>query len=81
MTQNISKVPKGGTNTKIGADKIMGKQPISIQLGTNQIISFFDNIGIHYLDQISQWDTHSQIWTGWTFLVIPMDLKVSFTIL
>lgn len=50
MAQNISKVPKGGVNIKIGTDKIMGQQPINSQVGADQILSFFDNIGIQHLD-------------------------------
>eukprot|EP00253_Pinus_taeda_P014551 PITA_14551 len=78
LAQNISKVPNGGTNIKIGADKIMGQQPISSKPGIDQILSFFDSIGFHYLDQISQWDTHSQTWTRWNFPAIPIDLEASF---
>jgi len=64
LAQNISKAPKGGTSIKIGLDKIMGQQPIGSQPRTDQILSFFDSIWIYYLDQISQWDNQSQIWTG-----------------
>lgn len=78
MAQNTSKVPKGGNNIKIGADKIMGNQPIINQPSTDQILLFLYNKGIHYLDQISQWDAHSQIWMGLTFPPIPIDLKEIF---
>lgn len=78
LAQNTFKVPKGGNNIKIGAEKIMGNQSISSQPGTDKILLFLYNKGIHYLDQISQWDTHSQICMGWTFPPIPIDLKESF---
>jgi len=59
MVQNISKLPKGGGSVKIGADRIMGNQSISSQPGMDQILLFFHNKGIHYLDQISQCDINS----------------------
>jgi len=34
-------------------------------------------MGLHYLDQISQWDIHSQLWTSWIFPEIPIDLEAS----
>lgn len=78
LVQNVSKVPKGGNNIRIGANRIMGWQPITKKPGIGKILSFFDSIGLHYLDQISQWDTQSQIWTGWIFPDIPIDLEASF---
>ena len=77
LAQNISKVPKGGNNIRIGVDRIMDQQPINNKPGIGQILSFFDNIGLHYLDQISQWDIHSQLWTRWIFSEIPVDLEAS----
>jgi len=35
ITQNISKVLKGGKNIRIGPDRIMGQQPITSRLGTH----------------------------------------------
>jgi len=79
MTQNISKVPRGGASINIGADKILGQQPINRHEETIPILTFFNNIGIHYLDQISSWDPQSHIWLGWSFPVIPSDLKSSLS--
>lgn len=79
LAQNISKVPKGGSNIRIGADKIMGEQTISNKPGSQQILSFLNSMGIHNLDQISQWDTQSQIWKGWTFPNIPIEMEASLT--
>lgn len=81
MAQNISKVPNGGANINIRADKIMGQQPIKNHDGINPILTFFDTIGIHHLDQISHWDPHSHLWLGWSFLAIPNDLRASLSIL
>lgn len=81
MAQNTYKVPKGGTNINIGSNKIMGQQPINSHDGVNPILSFFDSIGIHHLDQISHWDPHSNLWSGWSFPAIPNDLKASLLVL
>lgn len=78
MAQNTSKVPKDGNSVKIGADKIMQNHSISSQPCTDQILLFLHNKGIHFLDQISQWDINSQIWKGWNFPPIPNDLRESF---
>lgn len=81
MTQNISKVPKGGTSINIGADKILGQQPINRHEETIPILTFFNSIGIHYLDQISCWDPLSHLWLGWSFPVVLSDLKPSLSTL
>lgn len=77
MIQNISKIPMGGASINIGADKILGQQPINMHEETIPILNFFNNRGIHYLDQISNWDPQSHIWLGCSFLVIPSELNSS----
>lgn len=59
----------------------MGQQPINRQARVNPILSFFERIGIHYLDQISQWDPYSLLWSSWSFPAIPNDLNASLSIL
>jgi len=63
IAQNTSKIPKGGASINIGADRIMGQQPINRHGGVHPILSFFERTGIHYLDQISQWDPHTLLWS------------------
>jgi len=36
-------------------------------------------MGIHNLDQISLWDAQCQIWKGWTFPNIPIEMEASLT--
>lgn len=43
-----------------------------------KILLFLYNKEVHYLDRILQWETHSQIWMGWNFPPIPIDLKERF---
>jgi len=52
MIQNTSKVPMGGASINIGADKILGQQPTNMHEETIPILNFFNNRGIHHLDQI-----------------------------
>jgi len=77
MIQNISKVPKGGANINIGLDKIMGRQPLNNHARVIPILTYFNSIGIHHLDQISLWDNQSTLWSGWTFPAIPVHLMAS----
>ena len=77
LASKISKVPKGGNSIRIGDDKIMGQQPINGRPRTHQILSYLDNKGIHNLGQISTRDIHTQLWTGWHFPEIPVELKSS----
>jgi len=81
MIQNISKVPRGGTSINIGADKILGQQPINRHDEAIPILTFLNNMGIFYLDQISRWDPLSHIWLGWTFPAIPSDINFSLSAL
>ena len=74
LASNVSKVPKGGNSTRLGADKILGHQPISNRPGTQQILSYLANKGIHNLAQISKWDIHTHLWTGWQFPDTPEEL-------
>ena len=55
----------------------MGHQPISNRPGTQQILSYLANKGIHNLAQISKWDTHTHIWTGWQFPDTSEELRSS----
>ena len=77
LASNISKVSKGGNSTRIGADKILGQLPISSKPGTHQILTYLDSKGIHSLSQISKWDIHTHLWTGWHFSNIPDELLSS----
>ena len=77
LAANISKVPKGGNNTRLGADKILGHPPISNWPRTQQILSYLANKGIHTLAQISKWDLHTHLWTGWQLPDAPEELRLS----
>eukprot|EP00253_Pinus_taeda_P019461 PITA_19461 len=81
MTQNISKVPRGGASINIGADKILGQQSINRHDEAIPILTFLNNMGIFYLDQISRWDPLSHLWIGWSFPAIPNDLNLSLSAL
>jgi len=81
MIQNTSKVPRGGSSINIGADKILGQQPINRHNDAIPILTFLNNRGIFYLDQISRWDPLSHIWLGWTFPTIPNDINNSLSAL
>ena len=52
----------------------MGQLPINSKLGTHQILSFFSNMGLHYLNQISNWDAQSLLWTRWHFPEFPTHI-------
>ena len=41
------------------------------------VINFLNNRGIHHPAQISSWDPHSHVWTGWSFPEIPNALEPS----
>lgn len=75
MAQNVSKVPKGGSKINIGADKIMGNQPINNHPSMDPILIFLQSKGIYNLDQISQWDINTQAWKRWSLPPIPENLK------
>eukprot|EP00253_Pinus_taeda_P004331 PITA_04331 len=81
MMQNTSKVPGGGTSINFGIDKIMGQQPLIMHQEATPVINYFNNRGIHNLDQISSWDPCTHAWTGWSIPEIPTALEPNLSYL
>lgn len=81
ISQNTSKIPKGGASINIGADRTMVQQPINRHGGVHPILSFFERTGIQFLDQISQWHPHTLLWSVCTFPTIPNGLNASLSTL
>eukprot|EP00253_Pinus_taeda_P013489 PITA_13489 len=81
MSQNISKVPGGGSSINFSTDRILGQHPIGTKMEAIPAINWLNGKGILHLAQISQWDNHSQAWIGWKFPDHPRELDTSLTAL
>eukprot|EP00253_Pinus_taeda_P016388 PITA_16388 len=81
MTQNISKVPEGGSSINFSTDRILGQPPIGSNMEVIPAISWLNENGIWCLAQISQWEIHSQAWAGWKLPDYPRELETSIAAL
>ena len=73
--------PGGGASINFGTEKILGQQPLIMHKEATPVIKYLNNRGIHNLAQISSWDSHSHVWTGWSFPEIPNALEPSLSYL
>jgi hypothetical protein len=75
IQSQLTWIPGNGRKILIGADSIMGKQPLWHHMHLRPLINWLDMQGKKHISDISSWNTDTGDWIGWNLPNIPSNLQ------